>query len=108
MTLKNAAATSSGAREMGPESSPDVRADLGLRERSQDALRDRSGGRRWEIGPNPIREPQPRPSSRRVGGVVQRSPELERAATPRSGSYGAQIVQRTPGSRVGSIVRLSR
>ena len=98
--VRNAAAMPAGPRELG--TGPDrTGPDGSLRERSQDALRDRSGGRRWEV--NPSRQSGTRTPSRQSGMIVKQG-----VATSRPGSYGAQIIQRTAGSRFGSIVRLSR
>jgi hypothetical protein len=97
MTLKNV--SPAPPREVGPENAvPDTRPDLTLRERV---------GRRWNIGPNPVREAQPQ--SRNSGWIErQPPPTFGGVPQPRAGDYGASVVRRTPGNGAGAIVRLNR
>jgi hypothetical protein len=93
MTVKNVPPAE--PRVLGPDAPLDTRKDLTLRE---------SGGQRWNLGPNPVRESRPQS---RNSGFIQRQPEsaFEHIAQPRTGWYGNTTITRRTGSSAGAIVR---
>ncbi|MBV9547802.1 MAG: hypothetical protein JOY61_25790 [Chloroflexi bacterium] len=100
----------------GANAVADTRPDLGsnLRDLSTGGsnLRDPAASgisRHWDVPP-PLRQAQPRLSSRQVRAVVQQPETFERGTvtSPARATFGATIVQRTSRSRFGSIIRLAR